>query len=358
IIHTCNYQFVKIIGSSHEKLIGLDMTMLPDQKVVAALMKTLDGNISVHEGAYQSFTANKQTDVRLQFSPIFDSNGKVSGGVGMVEDISERVLAETIRQEMEERLSKSFYSSPVAVSISTYEEGVFVDVNDAYCRLTGFTQEQLIGKNIIDLEIVSFDVRKQIKEELNSKGYIHEHEFTLKMRNEEKRVILVSIESYEMSGKKFMLSTLLDITERKQYEQELAKLSRAVEQSPVSIIITDLEGKIEYVNPKVTISTGYQPDELIGQNPRILKSGETPTDEYKTMFKVISTGDTWHGEFHNKKKSGELYWESATISPVINDMGIMTHYIAIKEDITEWKKLQNELIDNELRYRNIFIDNP
>ncbi len=134
---------------------------------------------------------------------------------------------------------------------------------------------------------------------------------------------------------------------RRKMEEELLKLSLAVEQSPVSIVITDLMGNIEFVNPKFCQITGYSAEEAAGKNPRILKSGETPPEEYRKLWATISGGGVWQGEFHNRKKNGELYWESATIAPVKNLDGAMTHYMAIKEDITEKKKLQEQLLHSQ-----------
>ena len=127
--------------------------------------------------------------------------------------------------------------------------------------------------------------------------------------------------------------------------EDVHKLSRAVEQSPSSIVITDTRGTIEYVNPKFTEVTGYRTDEVIGKNPRILKSGETPTKEYKRLWDTITSGGEWRGEFHNKKKNGELFWEFASISPIRNGKGVITHYLAVKEDITEKKKIEAALVN-------------
>jgi two-component system cell cycle sensor histidine kinase/response regulator CckA len=131
--------------------------------------------------------------------------------------------------------------------------------------------------------------------------------------------------------------------ERRQAEASISKLSQAIEQSPVSIVITDAAGSIEFVNAKFTQITGYSFAEALGQNPRILKSGETTADEYRQLWKTISSGGVWSGEFHNCKKNGELFWERATISPVRNADNVITHYVAVKEDISERKKLEDQL---------------
>ena len=137
--------------------------------------------------------------------------------------------------------------------------------------------------------------------------------------------------------------TLSETIEHKRSSQAVRKLSLAVEQSPSSVVITDTEGIIEYVNPKFMQLTGYTAEEVIGQNPRILKSGETPQEEYKKLWETITSGHEWHGEFHNVKKNGELYWLLASISPIKDDNGVITHFLSVREDITERKRVELEL---------------
>jgi len=139
-------------------------------------------------------------------------------------------------------------------------------------------------------------------------------------------------------------SVRIDITEQKHSEEELRKLSRAVEQSPASVMITDTDGVITYVNPKFVDATGYSPEEAIGQRPQLIGSGEKNAGEYKQLWKTISSGGEWRGEFHNKRKDGTLFWEYASISPIKNERGEVTSYVAVKEDITERKNVISELI--------------
>jgi len=132
---------------------------------------------------------------------------------------------------------------------------------------------------------------------------------------------------------------------RQKAEDELRKLSRAVEQSPNSVVITDTEGRIEYANPATLKLTGYTSEEAMGKNPRIFSTHEKTREEYDFLWETIQSGKEWKGEFHNKKKDGELYWESASISPIFNENGIITHYLAIKKDITESKQLTTDLVN-------------
>ncbi|HTY39108.1 MAG TPA: PAS domain S-box protein [Bacteroidota bacterium] len=140
-----------------------------------------------------------------------------------------------------------------------------------------------------------------------------------------------------------VLVSFSDITERKQFERELRKLSSAVEQSPVSVIITDTSGAIEYVNPTFEHVSGYLMSEVIGKNPRILKSRHTPQSEYKKLWDTILSGRQWRGEFRNMRKDGSLFWESALISPILDSEGRITHFLGIKEDITQKKMVEEEL---------------
>jgi PAS domain S-box-containing protein len=151
-----------------------------------------------------------------------------------------------------------------------------------------------------------------------------------------------------------MIGTSMDITERKQAEEELKKLSQAVEQSPASVVITDLKGTIEYVNSKFCEVTGYSFEEALGQNPRILKSDHTPQETYRELWKTIKAGREWRGEFQNKKKSGELYWEAATISALKSADGSISHYLAVKEDVTERKQMEESIREKEARFRGYF----
>ena len=144
--------------------------------------------------------------------------------------------------------------------------------------------------------------------------------------------------------KDYFVAVFENITDRKLLENELKKLRVAVEQAPAIVVITDPKGDIEYVNPMFTTSTGYTAEEAIGQNPRILKSGLMPDSVYLDMWQTILSGGIWNGELHNKKKNGELYWDQAVISAIRNKEGVITNFVAVKLEITEQKKLLNDLI--------------
>lgn len=167
----------------------------------------------------------------------------------------------------------------------------------------------------------------------------------------------LSLSVYSPKENQFVV-LMENITDRKKKESEIRKLSRAVDQSPVTIVITDTDGNIEYANPSFTKTTGYELDEVIKHNPRVLKSGETTQQEYERLWQTISTGKTWQGEFKNIKKNKETYWELATIAPIMDENNIITNYVAIKEDITERKQITEQIKNSEAKFRSYIEKAP
>lgn len=127
-------------------------------------------------------------------------------------------------------------------------------------------------------------------------------------------------------------------------EAEIRKLSRAVEQSPAVVLVTDIAGRIEYVNPRFTDLTGYALQEVLGKDPSLLKSGRTPPEVYRELWETVLTGGTWRGELQNRAKDGRLFWERASISPLLDSGGRIINLVAVKENITEWKRRERELV--------------
>jgi PAS domain S-box-containing protein len=247
-------------------------------------------------------------------------------------------------QESEERYRSLFERVPVALYRTT-PQGQYLDVNPAHVRMLGYPdRETLLKANAADLYLNPQD-REQWRAIAECDGIVWD--FAMQVKRHDGTVIWVRNTSRAVRNSQGLVlyyeGSLEDITERKQAEESIRKLSQAIEQSPVSIIITDVKGRIEFVNVKFTQITGYTYEEAIGRRPSILKSGETPAEEYSRLWKTIGSGGVWSGELHNRKKNGELFWEYATIAPVRNADHVITHYVAVKEDITERKKLEAQL---------------
>ena len=146
--------------------------------------------------------------------------------------------------------------------------------------------------------------------------------------------------------------------QRSAAQLDLNKLARGIDQSPASIIITDTAGAIEYVNPKFLSVTGYSREEVIGQNPRLLKSGHTTPEGYRALWRAISSGEDWHGEFLNKHKDGSTYWEWASISPIRDEDGEICNFVAVKEDITERKNQEDRINQSRELFAKAFLSSP
>jgi len=289
----------------------------------------------------------------------FDDEGKPTRMIGTIQDITERKLAEEALRESEERFGSAFEFAPIGIALVS-PEGRWMKVNRAICELLGYTEEELLSTTFqtvthpddldTDINYVTQMLAGKINTYQMEKRYIHKSGHLVWV------LLSVSLVKDRLGNPKYFISQIQDITERRQAEEQLRKLSRAVEQSASIIVITDTSGNIEYVNPKFTETTGYTAEEALGQNPRLLKSNHTPPENYSQLWKAIKSGREWRGEFINKKKNGELYWESATISPIFNERGETTHFIAVKEDITERKQAEAEtkrhLLELEALYEN------
>ena len=269
-----------------------------------------------------------------------------------------RDITERKRSTNQLRLQGAALNAAANAIFITNRAGAIEWANPAVKDLTGYTTNEVVGKNpreilksgkhnkafYKNLWDTIIDGRVWHGEMINRRkdGSLYDEEFTITPVRNEKNAI------------DHFIAIKQDITKRKKVEDELRKLSQVVDQSPVSIVITDLEGNIEYVNPRALELTGYTGDELLGENPRILKSGKTSVKEYKVLWATILRGKTWKGVLLNKKKNGELFWEDTIISPIKNKLGIMTHFLSVKEDITD-RKIAEEKVSNLLREKEILL---
>lgn len=205
--------------------------------------------------------------------------------------------------------------------------------------------ELFIGKKYNEIiSNTASDILDRAILETNKKGYSVGLQYSLELTQGLMWFELsVAPIQYEFNNERRYIVLSKDITERKKIEDQLQQLNHAVEQSTSSIVITNLEGNLEYVNQQFLKTTGYTYEEVIGNNPSILNSGYTKKEDYKNMWDTIKSGGTWHGEFLNKKKNGSLYWEEVSISPVRNEDGDIINFLAIKTDITKQKKTSEKL---------------
>ncbi len=305
-----------------------------------------EGKIQGLENAWKR-QDGKMVYIRENAKAIRDSEGKILYYDGTIEDITERKLAEKALQYSEERFRQIAEQSREMVW-EVDPQGLYTYTSPLSLSVLGYSSDELVGKlHFYDLHPPDDReyFRKSCMEVFQRKESFHDFiNQVIKGTGESIWVITNGVpildENGNLTGYRGADS---DISDRIQQESLLKKLTLAVEQSPVSIIITNIDGAIEYGNPKACETTGYSPEELKGQNPRILKSGLESITDYKVLWETILSGKVWQGELLNQRKNGETYWEAATISPILNDEGQIINFLAVKEDITHMKKLISEL---------------
>jgi PAS domain S-box-containing protein len=295
--------------------------------------------------------------------PILSDNGEMIGYRGVDADITEKRKNERALKKSEKKFRELHESIRDAYVYCDLEKNI-MEYNHVLKELIEYEDEEILSLNTDSITPKKWlKIENQmIEEQVLERGFseIFEKEFITKTG----KVIPIDIRMYldrDPEGNPIGIWAFLhEIESRKSKEQEMQKLKRAVSNSPVSIVITNSRGNIEYVNPYFTKTTGYLPNEVIGKNPRILKSGLQPKEFYESMWKQITSGETWKSEFHNVKKNGEYYWESASISPIFDDNGEIVSFVAVKEDITERKKSEeerNKLIQElELARNNLEVE--
>lgn len=309
--------------------------------------------LNLHKSFKGEITGNEYLAVRkdgsrfpiiVHSTPIIKEE-KPMGLRGIIVDITDRKVIEEAVKESEEKYRMLVENQGEGVAIIDLNEK-FIYSNPAAEKIFGVTAGGLLGRTLREFT--------STEEYVKIAGLSGQRETEVKTSIEldilqpcgEKRNLFVTVTPYIRKEGKIYGSFLvfLDHTERKKAEDQLRKLSQAVYQSPAMIVITNSEGIIEFVNPKFAQVTGYTAEEAIGRKTSILKSGKISGDEYMNLWQTIKSGREWKGEFHNKKKNGELYWEWSSISPITDDKGAITHFLAIKEDITDRKTAQQELI--------------
>ncbi len=315
------------------------------------------------EKAYRDYIAGKTDKYKIEFRlkskdnqwkwimslgkiVEYDNEGKPVRMLGTHTDITTKKLIEEELGKSEQLFRTLAEHSPVGI-FRTDQAGSTTYVNKYWCELSNLSFEEAMGDGWF--KVVHPDDKKMLAENWE-KATSHNTDSRAEYRfllpdGRIKWVIGNAVPLRNADGIiTGYLGTITDITERKEAEATLRKLSQAVEQSNVSIVITNKDGIIEYVNPKFSEVSGYGIEEILGKNPKLSKSGYHTVEFYKDLWDTILSGKNWQGEIQNKKKNGELYWEFDIISPIFDETGNITHFVAVKEDVTEKKKMFEELI--------------
>ncbi len=261
-------------------------------------------------------------------------------------ELKERIRIEEELKRSEEKYRSLMDNLPIGVYRNRPgEEGSFIEVNNAILKIFGFqSKEEALDFHFSELYQDPQDYL-QIDKKISQNGYAKNEVLKMVRRDGEQIYCSLTAKAIQDSQGDFLYfdGTLQDITERIKSEEEIRKLSYAVEQSPSMIIITDIQGHIEYVNPKFLEVSGYSEEDVLGQNPRLFKGGRTLPEIYIQFWETITTGGEWRGEFLNKKKNGDEFWVFTSTSSIKDSQGNIQHYIALQEDITLRKIKEAEL---------------
>ena len=346
----------EILGYKKEELIGKTFLTLGilSRKDLTRATKLLAKNVMGKKTGPDEFTLIREDGSKVSaevstFPARFNNKNVI---LGIARDITERKKSGAALEESEEKYRNLVERANDGISI--IQDGIIKFANSSLLQMYGSKLKDVIGKPFTEFihpeEL--HQITKYYKLRLKGENVPHIYETSLKNKKGRRVYAELSAGIIKYLGKPADLVIIRDITDRKLTEKELTKLSTAVEQSPSVIIITGLDGKIEYINPKFTELTGYTSAESIGQLPNILKSGEQTGEIYKELWETISSGKDWHGEFHNKKKDGGLFWESASVSPIIDNEGKITNYLKVAEDISERKNAEEAYKESERKYRD------
>ncbi len=295
-------------------------------------------------GALMVYSTEKNFFGTHEVALLEEAAGDVSFALDHLELDARREQAEEAERRQKDEFETIFNRVPSQIWYKDTHNR-FLRVNDKVCQDLGLAREQIEGHTAEELfpEFAAGYFKDDQEVITSGEAKLGILEQIITTSGEARWIRTDKIPVVDAQGHVTgLLAIVEDLTGRKQAEEALHKVSVAVEQSPLCVMITDPKGTIEYVNPRFTEVTGYTYAEAMGQNPRILKSPRTPKDVYRKMWETLVQGEVWRGEIENLKKGGEPFQERATIAPVKDATGTVTHYVAIKEDITEQKRAEAE----------------
>ncbi len=327
IITDFNRAAERIHGRRRNEMIGQPISLalpdIPTKGVGDVLRRVWRSGVPEHVPA--AVYASTPADESAIWQELYIYRLATGELVMVADDVTDRCRGEEALRESEARWRSIIEMHDQAVIIVDQQHDIRF-VNRAALVLFGKAAQELIGLPfgypLVQGEVAEIEILRP------RQGIAYTEMRAIPMR---------------WSGEEHFLLFLRDVSAFRRAEGDLRKLFQAIEQSPAAVVITDVNGLIEYVNPKFTDTTGYTYAEVVGKNPRFLKSGHTPQKEYEDLWKTISAGNVWHGEFYNRRKSGESFWELVSIAPVRDARGKITHYVAVKEDINERKATEDRL---------------
>ena len=337
-------------GYSRQEALGMSLTdvVVPEQcDMVRDRLQTLLNGRTPETIELKVIQKDKKNAILQINARVFCKDGQPAGFQAIGRDITERTqIAEALQRERN-LLRILIDHMPDAVFVKDAQER-FLVTNRAYGRMRGNdTADAFIGKNVFDLFPAELAGRFHHDDAmiLREEKSFHDHEEqSIDAQGHTRWLSTTKVALKDGQNRVIgLVGISRDITDYREKEQQLRQLSIAVEQSPVSIVITDTQGNIDYVNPKFTAQTGHSLDSIHGKNMRVLRPDSSQESVHLNLWTTLCAGNEWKGELQNRKADGQLFWESAHISPIKNDAGVATHFLGIYEDITERRSLEAQL---------------
>jgi PAS domain S-box-containing protein len=287
--------------------------------------------------------------------PLRDREGRVIGVIGTFEDITSQKHAEEALRESESRFRRLTESNIIGILVGDDRHHI-LEANAAFLEMLGYTQEELRAGKLCWDQITPADhqhVNERIDQQLKTSGVSAPVEIEFVRKDCSRLPAMLGLVALDAPTTR-AIGFVLDLTERKQAEQQARLLTTALESAANGIMIANREGRIVWVNPAFTRLSGYSAAEVIGQNPRVWKSGAHDAAFYRKLWNTVLSGEVWQGEIINRRKDGSLYTEGMTVTPVRDATGMVSHFITIKQDITDRKRGEAALRESEQRYRELF----
>jgi two-component system cell cycle sensor histidine kinase/response regulator CckA len=347
----CNAAFARDAGLADPKdIVGKDDHQMPWRDQAEAYRA--DDRTVIETGRAKLLIEEPQTtpegnSISLLTSklPLRGPRGEVTGVLGTYFDVTERKRAETALRASEIRYRRLFESAKDGILILDAQTGMVVDVNPFLVGLLGVSREAFLDKKVWELGFFRDLLANRAKfVELQQKEYVRFEDLALKASDGRRVEVEFVSNVYLVNHEKVIQCNIRDVTARKREQQSHARLSTAVDQSAEAIVITEADGTIVYTNPAFERTTGYTCEEVLGQNPRILKSDKQDADFYREMWTVLSRGEVWRGRITNRRKDGTLFDEDATISAVRDAAGKVVNYVAVKHDVSREALLERQLL--------------
>ncbi|HDS1779093.1 TPA: EAL domain-containing protein [Pseudomonas putida] len=340
-----NEAFEEQIGLPPDQVIGRTATDLDLWGVEGSGPVLLE---RLHQGGIRNLEmsfrrSNGQLFTGLTSAETFELDGTPALVVA-VRDISQLKETQQQLQTSEEKFAKAFHASPDGLLLSRQSDGLLLEVNEGFCRLTGYDLNPTIDQTSLDLGIwVDLNERKRLVDQLNRDGFVRDFTCHIRRSDGQIRLCELSARPLPITGVDCMLTIARDITERHLMQEKLQLAATVFENTAEGVLITDIDQRISAVNRAFSEITGYSEIEALGQTPRLLASGQHDSAFYLAMWHQLTAEGHWQGEIYNKRKNGELYPSWLTISAVRNSDREITHFVAVFADISSIKHAQAKL---------------